>query len=204
MAGRLRVLSLALSAALLVAGCGGANSVPPPVLTKLDTGQLKAKGMALIVVSGVVVMEALWTTHPKLDMTFALLKADGQPDIFKTVSTQGASEPGTPFIAEVPAGDHVLVSFSWSANGGKYTNAAGLLGIAPARFKVSAGDVVYLGHVKVMPEKSIVVQPKPKITMALENHEGAARAYLTASQPGLAPLMKHQALTIMPGLLAAR
>lgn len=202
MAGRMRFVWLAVCAVLL-AGCGGANPVPPPVLAKLDAGQLKAKGTALIVVSGIVVLEAMWTTHPKLFMTFAPLKADGQPDIFKSVDTDGATE-AKPFVAEVPAGDHVLVSFSYGAHGGKYTNAAGLLGIAPARFKVAAGDVVYLGHVKVLPEKSILVQAKPKITMALENYEGAARTYLAATQPSLAPLMKHQALSIMPALLAAR
>ena len=78
------------------------------------------------------------------------------------------------------------------------------MGIAPARFKVAAGDVVYLGHVTVMPEKSFVVQSKPKVTMALDNHEGAARTHLAAMQPGLAPMMKYQALSIMPALLAAR
>jgi hypothetical protein len=137
-------------------------------------------------------------------MTFATVKPDGQPDLMNGVGSDGHSDPAKPFVAEVASGDYTLAAFSYEAHGGKYTNVAGLLDVAPARFKITAGEVLYLGHVKVMPEKSIVVQSKPKFSIAVENHEQAARAHLAAQQPSFAQLMRHQPLTVAPQLLAAR
>ena len=165
---------------------------------------LKATGRGVIVVSGVVVLQALWTTHPRLNITFASVKADGQPDLLNSISTDGHSDPAKPFVAEVAAGDYILAAFSYEAHGGKYNNVAGMLGIAPARFKIAAGEVLYLGHVKVIPETSIVIESKPKFNIALENYDAAARAYLASHHPATVQQLRHQPLAIAPQLLATR
>jgi hypothetical protein len=192
--------SVATTFVCLLAACAGAPQVEPPVALSANADQLKAKGRGVIVVSGVVQLEALWTTHPKLDMTFAALKPDGQPDFLASVAVAGHDDPAKPFVGEVAAGEYILAAFSYPAHGGKYTSAAGLLGAAPARFKIAAGEVLYLGHLKVLPEKSIVVEAKPKFVLKLESYEVAARGFVATRQSTLAPLLRSQPLSLAPQL----
>lgn len=188
----------------VLTGCASSNSsLQTAALTIPTADQIKSKGRAVVVFSGVVVNEALWTTHPTLNLTFTKTKPDGTPDFINSIGTDRHPDPSQPFVTELDTGEYILATFSYNLGNIKYDNAAGMLGAPPARFKVAAGEIVYLGHLKVHPEKSIVLQAKPKFKIVLENQEQLARTYLAKSHPTLAPALKSGLMSVAPQLLSA-
>ncbi len=197
-------VGLAMFAAIGLSGCASSPALPTAALVSASPDQLKATGKGVIVVSGAAEINALWKTHPQMSMTFAPPLADGKPDIMQSIVTDLNASTTKPFVAEVPAGELVLATFSYSAHNAKYTNMAGMMGLPMARLKIAAGEVLYIGHLKVIEEPSLVAQSKPKFKVAVDNHEAAARAHLGTLHPSLAPLMKFQPLAVLPAMLAGR
>lgn len=197
----------ALAATIICVGlsaCAGPSPVEIAPLTAADAASLKAKGKAIVVVSAAVQIEALWNSTGQLEMMFSKRTPDRKLDFGNILVVDKHPEPGKPQISEIAAGDYDMQSFSYGAHNMKYSNSAGLLGVPLGSFSVAAGEVVYLGHVVVAQEKSIVVQSKPRFDLRVVDHRSAAEPALRARAPGLETQLQNRLMTVSPLLSLAK
>jgi hypothetical protein len=193
---------LVFSALLALVGCAGGR-VEAPLVTSSTATDLTSQSKAVIVASSSVETSALWTSRWPVKLTFMQKGPDGKDLIESLFVVEGTGKPETPHVQEVKAGRYDLITFSYTLGNARYTNTAGMMGLHLTSFLVKPGDVVYLGHLLIKNEPSIVAQSKPKFTLSVLDHSTEARAAVTKVAAAMAPMMTTSLMPV-PALLAAR
>jgi hypothetical protein len=195
------ILSALLLITMMLGGCGGNRSGLESRISASDPAALRAKDKAMVVLStGAEMAGALFTANPAVSLYWTAKGPDGRPDIMKGFVVEGRGSDAPPQIREIAPGTYILATFSF----GSYSNSGGLTGLAPATFTVNAGDVLYLGHMKIVTEKSgIFASAKLGYTIEVQSKEAGARALMQSEHPGLAAALQSRFVIVNP-LVASR
>ncbi len=192
----IQLIVLTVLTALLTA-CGGGHQEPK--LSIKNMNDLQSRGKAVVVLSSQSSTLATYGAVLKggMDTSWSPKDKKSAFDFKNLLMTTAYNTKDTPKIAELRPGTYNLLEFHYTSSNIKTSNAAGMRGLPLASFNVKAGEVVYLGNIRVHTITKLFGSSKG-FDLLIENDQARARAYLAKQAPELAAKMKTRLIKISP------